>query len=96
MPAFNSGTRDIAVAGTGLSLVSENIIVKSITIKARHTNAGNVFLGDSSVDNTYAPLRPNEILTISRDEMFDISLIYVDAANNGDDVDFWYVDEKTL
>jgi phosphoheptose isomerase len=86
-------TKAIAAAGTPERLTASSTIVESAEIYARKdpatANTGNVFIGFSSTGGqNYRVLEPGDSFTISSDEAndLDLSLIYVDAANNDDAV----------
>ena len=94
MPPVDSSGKDVTTAATAERLVSTSIRVNSVTIKAKGTNTGNMFIGESDVDNTKAPLPARDaiVLNSGTPEMtFDLKDIYVDASVNGEGVWFWYV-----
>lgn len=97
---LESGGVAVASAGTAVPLSSTPLKVFSVSILARQvdgtTNTGNVFLGDSSVDNTNPDILPGETVEVPGTRQsghsleFDLSQIFVDADTNDDGVSFWY------
>ena len=91
---FKSGTQNVDVAGTAEALVATDTYVKSVGCKARDGNTGDIYIGDSTIDNPGPPVPPGQSIEVSDDDGIEFNLadIYVDAANNDDDVDFWYLE----
>lgn len=87
---FDAGSLTITTAGTELQFSNTADKVKSISVKARPANAGNVFLGVSDVTSTNGwTLRPGESKTVdfgAGSVLF--STFYGDAATNGDILDW--------
>lgn len=74
----------VATAGTAVQLASSQAI-KSVTIKALHTNTDVVYVGDSSLNQDGYPLLPTDGVTIMID---DPSKVYIDSEVNGEGVGF--------
>ncbi|MEX0763224.1 MAG: hypothetical protein WD333_12415 [Dehalococcoidia bacterium] len=83
------GTITITTAGTRVPIVSSGHAVSAVSLKARPTNTGPVYIGDNTVasDNGYR-LEPGDELTISFKETVDLRRFFVDADNNNDSVDY--------
>tara|TARA_R100000306_G_C4358443_1_gene134008 strand:- start:818 stop:1120 length:303 start_codon:yes stop_codon:yes gene_type:complete len=86
---------DVPTAGTRVQISATPEVVLVITFKARAGNSGKVYIGDSTVaaavgfelaGGTEIMLNPS--LVAARDTSVLLSDFYVDAATNGDDVDF--------
>mgnify|MGYP003150988872 CR=1 FL=1 len=90
---FRNGTQNVDESGTAEALVAANTYVASVSMKARDGNAGNIYLGDSTVDSTTPPVTPGTVISVSDERGGAINLadIFVDADTNDDDVDFWYI-----
>ena len=89
------GTATVTTAGTAVQLYStENTVAPNIKIKALSTNTGLVFIGLSNVDSTngFALVKGEEV---TFNEHRDITVYYVDAAENGDKIT-WASDVSIL
>jgi len=97
MSGIANGLVTVSSAGTAVRFTSATTPLKSILVHATTGNAGNVFVGDSSVDSTNTPpLAPDETLEIlfknvDGETAGDLGDFYVDAANNGDTVTYFAV-----
>ena len=93
MASFGNGQQDVAAAGvTAEALVATATYVKSVTIRAKDTNTGIVYVGDSAVAAANGLiLNPNDVLTIERENEFNLADIYVDVATSADGVSFAWV-----
>lgn len=83
------GTTDIPTAGTRVQISNTNDKVKSISVRSRVANTGNVFFGTSTVSSTVGwTLQPGESKTLDFGEGSVLfSVFYLDTATNGNDVD---------
>ncbi len=84
------GTTDVPSAGTRVQISALLDDVKSIAVKGRKGNTGNVYFGlvDVSATNGWE-LEPGEAVAFSfGDGSTKMNLFYVDAATSGDDVDW--------
>ena len=87
-----TGTTDVPTAGTRVQVDNTTRRVLSITFKGRVGNTGNVYVGGSTVSSTAGfELQVNQSITFD----FASGLVsgvmsdfYVDAATDGNDVDF--------
>ncbi len=84
------GTTDVAAAGTRAQISNTADRVKSIAVRARPANTGNAWFGTVTVSSTVGwTLQPGESKTLDFGEGSVLfSVFYVDAAVNGEDVDY--------
>ena len=83
------GTVTVVSAGTRVAVATSGHAVSAVSFKARAANAGNVFIGDDTVSSASGyELAPGDEITISFRESVDLRRFYVDAAGNGDKVDY--------
>jgi|TARA_Y100000310_G_scaffold278625_2_gene297142 hypothetical protein len=88
---FRGDEQTVAAAGTAEALVASSLFVRGLTIRAKVTNGGNVYIGSSAVaDTDNDGLRPNDSMTITDSIGFDLAEVFVDADTNGEGIDFWY------
>jgi hypothetical protein len=87
---FDAGTTDVPTAGTRVQLSNTAHRVKAIEVRGRPSNTGNTFFGTSDVSSTNGrTLQPGESVAVSFGEgTVKFADFYVDAATNGDDVDW--------
>jgi len=86
-----SGEKTITTAGTQLAL-NASTRVKSVVIIAKSANVGQVYVGDSTVDNTINDgLDAGESLSIEALDWMDLADIFLDVDTNGEGVDFYAV-----
>jgi hypothetical protein len=95
------GTTDVPSAGTRVQISNDDFKVKHIEFFARAGNTGNVFVGLSDVSATVngceltpeAAARPkgHVVIPIPPGGTVLLSVFYVDAATNGDDVDWFAI-----
>ena len=89
LSSIGSGQKDVTTAGTAEPLSSTSIPCRAIAIKAKSTNTGNIYVGDSSVSSsTGFILRGSESITLDID---DVSKVYIDADVDGEGVSFIYL-----
>jgi hypothetical protein len=84
---LTGGTKAVTTSGTALAL-GTTLATKSIYIRAKLANTGNVYVGDSAVDATTSQqivLAAGDSVTI---DIADRATVYVDAAVNGEGVDY--------
>ena len=84
------GTTDIPTATTRVQISNTADRVKSIAVRARPANTGNVFFGTVTVSATVGwTLQPGESKTLDFGEgSVPFSEFYLDTATNGNDVDY--------
>lgn len=91
--------KTVTTAGTQVPLSATTLKARMIVVQADPSNAGNVFLGDSSVDSTNGiVLEPGESYSYAVTETIpylelDLNAIYVDAATNADKVRIQYLEQ---
>ena len=87
---FDAGSLSITTAGTELQFSNTADRVKSISVRARPGNTGNVFFGVSDITSTNGwTLQPGESKTVDFGQGSVLfSVFYGDAASNGDILDW--------
>lgn len=96
------GNVSTVTAGTRVPLTALYIITPGISIKARTTNTGVVYIGASTVSSTNAAfvMAPGDAVEITGpnirgvEEEFLLSDIYLDSAVNGEGVTVAYITRK--
>lgn len=84
---LTGGSKTVTATGTAEAL-GASLATKSIYIRAKSTNTGNVFVGDSTVDATTSQqiiLAANDAITI---DISNRATVYVDVSVNGEGVDY--------
>lgn len=82
---ITTGQKNVTTAGTAEVLASASNI-KSIAIKAKSTNTGNIFVGTSTVSSTTGYiLTANETVTLDLDSTSDI---YINSSVSGEGVSY--------
>ena len=89
---------NVDVAGTQEAISASAIYTPWIEVYAPDTNVGNVYLGNSDVDNSWIPMLPgekkayaaNELGSIGSGDQLNLANWYVDADNNNDDLIIQY------
>ena len=87
-PTFETGSLAITAGGTAEQLTSHRIpIGHTITVLARSTNQGNLFIGESKVkaEANHVTLVPGANIDLAVDNAHDI---WIDAATTGDIVEW--------
>lgn len=82
----------VATAGTAVQISSSEIMTPFIEVYVPSGNTGAVYIGDLTVDSTWIPRSAGSIYRFSASERgdvtkgdyFDLSLVYIDAANSAD------------
>lgn len=94
MASFGSDQLDVAAAGTAEALVSTATYVKSVTIRAKAGNTNNVYIGASAVTSANGLiLAANDVVTIEREDEFNLATIYADVDTDGEGVSFAWVSD---
>tara|TARA_R110002051_G_scaffold106504_1_gene179555 strand:- start:150 stop:455 length:306 start_codon:yes stop_codon:yes gene_type:complete len=90
---FSAGTTDVATAGTQVQISNTAHRVKAIEVRGRPGNTGNIFFGVSTVSAAGGwTLQPGESKALSfGDGSVKFADFWVDAATDGDDVDWTVV-----
>jgi hypothetical protein len=83
--------KTVTSAGTAVALHAAQR-VKSVTIVAKISNSGQVYVGGSDVASTTNDgMAPGDSLSIPAENWLDLNDLYVDSDFNGEGVDFWAV-----
>ena len=91
-PSLVSSEKTVATAGTAVALSATSLRVKSITIVAKDTNTGRVYVGGSDVTSTVnRGLQAGDALHHTSDGWFDLKDLFVNASVNSEGVDFYAV-----
>ena len=90
------GSKTVTTAGTAVALVAASTLRTMLYVRAKATNTGDVYLGDSAVDKTTSQqivLNASQEITIEAPAGYclDINEFYIDADTDGEGVDFLYV-----
>ena len=89
-PYTITGEKIVAVAGVAEPIIDSDEFVKTITIKAKSSNSGNIYLGGDDVDDTVNDGIPsNEGVIIDIPYGFSLNKIYINADTDGEGVDFY-------
>ena len=92
-----AGEAVVTTAGTAVRLSAVQLVASSVTIKAKEGNTGNIFVGGADVDSQVNGGLPPGSTLFFEDRRGkggpwrDLQDMYVDAATNGDGVD-WFAD----
>lgn len=85
----------VSSPGTAVTLTPTHIYATAVYLQAYDTNAGSVYVGDSTVTSSNgAKISPGEVWQIACDTYptsfgvlrFDLNQIYIDASSPGDTV----------
>ena len=83
------GKKVVTNQGTAVALVASSTPCISVIVKALHTNAGEVYVGDNTVGSaTGYPLRKDEFVSFSCD---NVNGVYIDRDAGTQGVSFLYV-----
>ena len=90
-PTMLISEKTVTAAGTAVALHAGQR-VKSVTIVAKTSNTGQVYVGGSDVaSSTNDGMAPGDALSIPSENWLALSDLYVDSEVTGDGVDFWAV-----
>jgi len=87
--------KDVATAGTAEPLSATQILVSDFKFQPRSSNTGdNMYLGDSAVSSTTSVAYPKGGIynetggqgTPYKDELIDLSQVYIDGDADGDEM----------
>ncbi len=89
------GSKTVTTSGTGVALATTTK-VKYLYVRAKSTNGGTIYFGDSAVDATTSKqitLTANQFVTLTAEPGFylDLAEFFIDASVNGEGVDFLYI-----
>jgi len=81
------GQKNVTTAGTRVFLIDGTTKTHTITIKAKSTNTGNIYVGDVAVTSANGfILEPGTTMSIDHDNKLDN--VYIDAATSGEGVSY--------
>lgn len=88
-----SGEKTVTTAGTAEALAdTAPTLYKSLVIRAKVSNTGQVYVGGSDVASTTNDgLDPGDSLPMFSDRGLDLSDIFIDVDTNGEGVDIYAV-----
>lgn len=90
-PVLISGEKTVTTSGTAVALGTTQR-VKSVTIIAKTSNTGQIYVGGSDIATTTNDgLDAGDSLTVDAVGWMDLSDIYLDADNDGEGADFYAV-----
>ncbi len=91
-PTLISGDKTVTTAGTAEALAAAQR-VRSVTIVAKDSNTGRIYVGGSDVASTVnRGLQAGDVLThTSASGWLDLADVYVDSDVNGEGVDYYAV-----
>jgi len=80
-----SSNKTVTTAGTRVQLVASSTPVSSCCIKAKSTNTGIIYVGNSTVDSNSYRLGASEEICLDLNDAQDV---YLDSSVNGEGVTF--------
>ena len=90
-PTLLISEKTVTTGGTAVALHASQR-VKSVTIVAKTSNTGQVYVGGSDVASTTNDgMAPGDAINIPAENWLDLADLYVDSDVNGEGVDFWAV-----
>jgi hypothetical protein len=91
--AFKNFRRNVTTSGTQVRLVTTSTPATDVLIRAKYTNTGKVYLGDSTTNKTtHSPIEAGYCigLTWTANMPIDLAEIWVDADVSSEGVEVWY------
>lgn len=93
--AVHFGQTTVPTAGTEVQMAAARTAAAWVFVKPRSTNSGNVYVGGSNVSSTTGLSLPNTHPGVlfpfsGAPGFYDLSLIWVDVATNGDVLEWAY------
>lgn len=81
-----NGQTNVTTAGTRVALTTTQALVSGVTVKAKSTNTGIIYVGNSTVSssNGFRLSASAEIFL----EIADLATVYLDASVNGEGVSY--------
>ena len=91
-PTLLASAKTVATAGQAEALSASSQRVRSLTLIAKTSNTGQVYVGGSDVSSsTNDGLAPGDALEIPADNWLDLTDVYLDVDTNAEGVDFYAV-----
>jgi hypothetical protein len=89
---LESFTVNLTSAGSAQQISTTSIRAKSYIFRPRAGNVGLLYIGNSSVDNTVAPVAQGDAINWkgNQGEVVDLEEFYFDGGTTNDDLDVWY------
>lgn len=87
--SFSSGRKIVAAAGTA-EAIGGDVDCLELFVVADPDNAGNIYLGGSSIDNTGGKIPPGGVMPCGP---CNLSEVYIDADNSGEGISYFLVGE---
>jgi len=95
---IKGSNKDVTTAGTAVALSATSLLVSSVTIEAKATNTGVIYVGSSTVSSADNDgLAATESINWESDEntgTIDLAAQYIDSSVNGEGVNIWYVEAQ--
>lgn len=92
--AIYTGTQTVTTAGTRVALTAVRTAASWLIVTGRPANVGNIFVGGADVTSTNGiPVAAGGSFSfpdVGGPTYLDLKDIYIDAANNGDQVIYIY------
>lgn len=87
--SFSSGRKTVAVAGTA-EAIGGDVDCLELFVVADPENAGNIYLGGSTIDNTGGKIPPGGIMPCGP---CNLSEVFIDADYSGEGISYFLVGE---
>ena len=104
---FKTLQKSVAAAGTAESIYAAGSLeVSELSVKAKSTNTGLIFIGNSSVDSSngyilaagesfsFSNLLLSRRGAVTDDPFIDMNTVYIDSGTNGDGVSVAYIERN--
>mgnify|MGYP003612434561 CR=1 FL=1 len=84
--SITSGVKNVTTSGTRVALGASAVLTSGVTVKAKATNSGLIYVGGSTVasSNGFQLAAGEEVFV----EVGNVATVYVDAAVNGEGVTY--------
>ncbi len=87
--SFSSGRKTVAAAGTA-EAIGGDVDCLELYVVADPENAGNIYLGGSSVDNSGGKIPPGGVMPCGP---CNLAEVFIDADNSGEGISYFMVGE---
>ncbi|NQW16762.1 MAG: hypothetical protein HQ478_04675 [Chloroflexi bacterium] len=89
---LNSMKKAVTTGGVAERLNASDQLVRSAIVRSQSTNTGSVYVGDATISSSGPGLVPGDSLSLRADPFLNLFDIFVDADQNGDGVDVWFIE----
>ncbi|MCH8102868.1 MAG: hypothetical protein IIB28_06925 [Chloroflexi bacterium] len=89
--ALKSFIKSVTSGGTAERVNSSDLLVRWAQVRAKAGNIGDVFIGDATVSSSGPALAAGDSLILRGDPFINLFDIFVDAAQDGEGIDVWYI-----